>query len=111
MPNEFGIRKLLEPYIERELEYPCFTYPHISKGWPSRDYTTALGSYHILKERAESVSGEKIWIIPADQPYFESLYPGFLSSYKGRIRFAKETFEKIDLIKARIDVMLRLLLE
>ena len=111
LPEEFSIRSLLETHIARELKDPCFRYPHISGGLPSRDYTTALGSYHILKDRAISLTEEGFQFIPADQQYFESLHPGSLTSYKGRIRFFKETFERIDLTKARTELMFRLLLE
>lgn len=111
LTKEFRLRELVETNVKRELDKPCFRYPHIEQGLPSRAHALAVGSYHILRERTEALSGSQFQFIPADQEYFESMYPGSLSSYKGRIRFVRETFDKIDLTQARVETMLALLLD
>lgn len=111
LPDDFAMRDLLAPYVIEELKDVCFKYPHLGKRFPSRESVKAWGSYHILKERLNSLSEEKFQFIPDDEQYSEGSYPGSLLSYKSRIRFVKETFQEVDLAKERTEIMLSLLLK
>ena len=98
IPNEFGLHSILKRNLKRDID--CFNYPRC-KSSTTEDYASSLGDYHILKDIAETVKAKDFLFIPNDDQYLEDCYPGGLGSYKARIRFTRETLEKLDLVKLR----------
>ena len=109
LPEEFGLRKIIENKISQYNHYlNFFRYPR-SGGLPTKDYSAALGDYYIMKSHLECLKGEELNFIPDDEQFNIHTYPGSLGSYKGRIFFALDTLEKIDLVKSREKLMIKLI--
>ena len=112
--KEFGARAHIESRLRmHSTELDCFSYPRCSGGCggPTKDYAAALGDSYLFQAATEDVIREKdpLIFIPADDPFYEDTYPGFLSSYQALLRFFQEVYEKIDLIRAREKKMLSLI--
>ncbi len=110
VPDEFGLRRIIETTFSRYGEHiNCFRYPRCN--WlATKDFSASLGDYVLFKELTDGLNPKEIMFLPADAPYCEDVYPGFLDSYKSRIRFAAEVLEKADLTRFREHKMTNLLL-
>ncbi len=109
LPEEFGIRRIINDKILHYRHYlDFFRYPR-SKGLPAKEYSPALGDYYIMKSHLDCLKGEELNFIPDDEQFNIHTYPGSLGSYKGRIFFALDILEKIDLVKSREQLMINLL--
>ncbi len=106
IPDEFGLRSILRPYIEGELEEPCFRFPHFSPSMPTTNYAAALGSYHLHKDRIADLEADSLIFIPADEETNSKFWVG---PYRGRLRFTLNSLNRIDLLQARDKRMFELL--
>ncbi len=106
IPDEFGLRNILENRLSRHIE--CFAYPR-SRETRTQDYFTSLGDYFVMKSGIDELKPSEFLFSPVDEPFIEEMHPGFLSSYKSRLRFVEETMNRIDLVKLREKKMLNLI--
>ncbi len=101
IPEEFNLPEIIERTLDGYRSYlDCFEYPRC-KGRLTHDYSASLGDYVLFKSDLEGLSAEELIFQVHDDPFYEDLHPGGLSSYKGRLRFVKETLEDSDLVQWR----------
>lgn len=111
IPNDLGIRSSIETAFERYHSYiECFSYPRFRDSRCTKEYSSALGDYYIMKGLTEDVRPDEMLFIPADDKFYdEECRWNNVRTYKGRILFLEDTFERVDLILAREKKMIDLI--
>jgi hypothetical protein len=113
LPNEFNLQNIAKELFSKYGTYlHCFRFPRASYGeglLQTRDYDSALGDCLVLESLVKSVKPLDLVFLPDDEQYAPALYPGGLSSYPARIRFVKETLDKLNLMQLRTERMFEII--